>query len=86
MRAAEVQAAGTVAQAEARRDALLAETQEQIEGSARKCGELFDACERISAHIASELRKLDVANAQLPIGLGSLKTGLAELKDKAKER
>lgn len=86
LRAAEVQAAGTVAQAEARRDALLAETQEQIEGSARKCGELFDACERISAHIASELRKLDVANAQLPIGLGSLKTGLAELKDKAKER
>jgi hypothetical protein len=43
-------------------------------------------CERISAHISSELRKLDVANTQLPIGLGRMKSGLAELVEKAKER
>lgn len=86
LRAAETQAAGLVAQAEARRGALLTEAQTKIEDSARRCGELFDTCERISAHIANELRKLDVANAQLPIGLGGLKSGIGELAEKAKER
>ena len=86
LRAAEAQAAGMVAQAEARRGALLTEAQTKIEDSARRCGELFDTCERISAHIANELRKLDVANAQLPIGLGGLKSGIGELAEKAKER
>ena len=86
LRAADAQASDTLAQAQARRAALLEETQTQIESSARQCGELFDSCERITAHITNELRKLDVANAQLPIGLGRLKAGLAELTDKAKER
>ena len=86
LNAASAQASDTVAQAQARREELLREAEEQIERSVRQCGELFETCERITAHITGELRKLDVANAQLPIGLGSLKSGLAELRDQARER
>ena len=86
LNAASAQASDTVAQAQARREELLREAEEQIECSVRQCGELFETCERITAHITGELRKLDVANAQLPIGLGSLKSGLAELRDQARER
>ena len=86
LRAADVQASDVLAQAQARREALLREAEEQITGATQLCGELFDSCERITAHIAGELRKLDVANTQLPIGLGSLKAGLADLREKAKER
>ena len=81
--AADEQAASTVAQAEARRNGLLKETEEQVAVSVRQCGELFDSCEKITGHIASELRKLDVANAQLPIGLAHLKAQLGELLEQA---
>ena len=84
--AANAQASDTIAQAQEQREDLLRQTEEQIESSVQQCGELFETCERITAHITSELRKLDAANTQLPIGLGSLKSGLAELREKAKER
>ena len=84
--AANAQASDTIAQAQARKEALLREAEAQIENSSSQCCELFDACERITAHITSELRKLDVANTQLPIGLSNLKASLAELQEKAKER
>lgn len=84
--AANTQAADTVAQAQARRESLLQEAETQIESACGQCGELFDACERITTHITSELRKLDVANTQLPIGLGSLRSGLTDLREKARER
>lgn len=84
--AANSQAADTAAQAEADREALLGEMENQVDVCARQCGELFASCERITEHIANELRKLDVANAQLPIGLGSLKAKLAELSELSKER
>ena len=84
--AANAQAADTVAQAQAQREDLLRETEARIERSAQECGQLFEACERITAHITSELRKLDAANTRLPSGLGSLKKGLSELLEKAKDR
>ena len=84
--AADAQAASTVALAEAKRSALLQETEELVAGSVRQCGELFASCEKITAHIASEIRKLDVVNAQLPIGLSHLKEGLDELLERAGER
>lgn len=84
--AANAQASDTIAQAQAQREDLLRQTEEQIEGAVQQCGQLFETCGRITAHITSELRKLDAANAQLPVGLGSLKSGLSELREKAKER
>lgn len=84
--AANAQAADTVAQAQAQRETLLREAEAQIASSTEECGGLFDACQRITAHISDELRKLDAANTQLPANLGRLKAGLAKLREKAGER
>ena len=66
-------------------DALLAETQQQIEASAEKCGDLLRSCESVAAHVSSELRKMDVAVAQLPVGMDHLKRGLAELLESGRK-
>ena len=47
---------------------------------------LFQSVDTITGHITSELRKLDVAAAQLPISFNHLKEGLTELQAKATER
>lgn len=67
----------TGAQTEA--DELLAETRRKIEASVVKCGDLLRSCESVAAHVSSELRKMDVAVAQLPVGMDRLKQSLAEL-------
>ena len=68
-------------QAQARADALLAETRKQISASVEKCGELLRSCESVAAHVSGELRKMDVAVAQLPVGMDHLRKGLAELAE-----
>lgn len=74
------------AQAQAQADALLAETREQIRASVEKCGELLRSCESAAAHVSGELRRMDVAVAQLPIGMDHLKKGLAGLLEPGEER
>lgn len=66
-------------QAQAQADALLAEARKRMEASVEKCGDLLRSCETVAAHVSGELRKMDVAVAQLPIGMDHLKRGLAEL-------
>ncbi|MBD5150309.1 MAG: hypothetical protein HDT18_08080 [Oscillibacter sp.] len=84
--AASAQAEDTVAQAQAQREDLLRETEARIERTVQECGQLFETCERITAHVTSELRKMGSANAKLPTGLRSLKKSLTELQEKAKDR
>jgi len=84
---AEAQARGTEieTQAQAQSDALLAETRKHIKASVEKSGELLRSCEIVAAHISGELRKMDVAVTQLPVGMNKLKKELAELVDPEKE-
>lgn len=76
---ARAQAADIQAQAQDQAQALLEETRRQIGTSVEKCGELLRSCESVAAHVSGELRKMDVAVAQLPVGMDHLKRGLAEL-------
>jgi len=82
---AQARSAEIETEAQVRSDALLAETRKQISVSVEKCGELLRSCETVAAHVSSELRKMDVAVAQLPIGMSHLKRGLAELMEPVKE-
>lgn len=94
---AQSRAAAAVAEAEARAEettiraaeaaeSLRAAAQEQVQSEADRCGELFASFENIAAHVASELRKMDVSVAQLPVALNHLKEGLQGVLNKAKER
>lgn len=68
-------------QAQAWADTLMAETRKQIGASVEKCGELLRSCETVAAHVSGELRKMDVAVAQLPVGMDHLKRRLADLME-----
>lgn len=72
-------------QAQAQAEALLAQTRKQIGASMEKSGELLHSCETIAAHVSGELRKMDVAVAQLPVGMDHLKRRLAELMEPVQE-
>lgn len=67
------------AQAQARAGDLLAQTKAQISASVEQCGEFLRTCETAAAHVSGELRRMDVAVAQLPVGMDHLKKGLAAL-------
>ena len=82
---AQARGAEIEARAQAQADALLAETRKQIGASVEKCKELLRSCETVAAHVSGELRKMDVAVAQLPVGMDHLKRGLAELMAPEKE-
>ena len=95
--AAESEAAETMERAESESEALLAaarsesgalldQTRRKIEDSVRECGELLDACEKISVSIAGELGRLNTVNGRLPGYLTDLKAGLGILRDKAADR
>ena len=58
----------------------------QVECTAKEYNEMFTSFETIAAHVASELRKMDVIAAQLPINFNHLKDGLAEVHRLAKDR
>lgn len=82
---AKEQAQELQAQAQAQADALLAETRQKVSDMVGQCGELLRSCETITAHVSGELRRMDVAVAQLPIGMNHLKTSLAELLARSEE-
>ena len=73
------------AQAQVRADALLAETRKQIAASVEQCRDLLCSCETLITHVSGELRKMDAAVAQMPVGMDHLKQSLAELMESGKE-
>lgn len=83
---AEEQAEATEGQAHFRAQKLLREMEEKIGSTAEEYDKLFQSVDTIAGHITSELRKLDVTAAQLPISFNHLKEGLADLQARAKER
>lgn len=91
---AQRQAAEIEAQAEARaRDleaqtknhtgAMLRETEERLTAIVEQYGGLFSSFESISAHVSSELRKMDVSVSQLPLSFNHLREGLQAVLEKA---
>ena len=54
--------------------------------TAAEYDQLFQSFTAITGHISSELRKLDVTAAQLPISFNHLKEGLQQLQEQARER
>lgn len=80
---ANLQAEETRTEAQAQADALLEETRQQVGITAAQCGELLRSCETITSHVSNELRRMDVAVAQLPVGMNHLKTALTELLEQA---
>lgn len=58
----------------------------QVEHTAKEYNDMFSSFETVAAHVASELRKMDVVAAQLPINFNHLKEGLAEVLRQAQDR
>lgn len=75
-----------LADAKSESEEMLAAARGKIEDSVRECGELFETCEKISADVAGELRRLSSINGRLPGHLKGLKAGLAQLRMKADDQ
>lgn len=83
---AEDRADTIVTQAQARAAAIRGETEEHVESTVNQYKALFSSFDTIAGHVASELRKMDVTVAQLPISFNHLRDSLEALLEKAKER
>lgn len=73
-------------QAKTETGALRQETREQLTAIVEQYSGLFSSIESISAHVSSELRKMDVSVSQLPLSFNHLREGLQAVLDKAKEQ
>ena len=77
-------AADTVEEAQRQAaDAMLRETEERLTAIVEQYGGLFSSFESISAHVSSELRKMDVSVSQLPLSFNHLREGLQSVLEKA---
>ena len=85
VREAEAKAAAILSEAQARAQALQREMVEEIEGAVNQYNALFTSFHTITTHVASELRKLDVAVAQLPINFNHLQDRMEALLERAKK-
>lgn len=83
---AETQARQTLAQAQADAQAVLRQAEEQIRQTVEQYGQLHQSFEAALGRITGELRGMDAAAAQLPERFNSLKAGLEELLEQAKEQ
>ena len=83
---AETQARRTLAQAQADAQAVLRQAEEQIRQTVEQYGQLHQSFEAALGRITGELRGMDAAAAQLPERFNSLKAGLEELLEQAKEQ
>ncbi len=86
VRSADEEAQAAVAAAKTRAQALLQAAEEKVDETAAEYDKLFQSFTAITGHISSELRKLDVTAAQLPISFNHLKEGLQQLQEQARER
>ena len=78
--------AATLAQAQADAQAVLRQAEEQIRQTVEQYGQLHQSFEAALGRITGELRGMDAAAAQLPERFNSLKAGLEELLEQAKEQ
>ena len=58
----------------------------RVEHAAKEYNDMFSSFETVAAHVVSELRKMDVMAAQLPINFNHLKDGLAEVLRQAQDQ
>ena len=68
-----------VSQAREQAQAIYQQMAGQVTKTAGECREICDAFDSVAAHVASELRRMDVAVSQLPISLNRLREGLDAL-------
>lgn len=80
---AEARARALEAQTKNHTDAMLRETEERLTAIVEQYGGLFSSFESISAHVSSELRKMDVSVSQLPLSFNHLREGLQSVLEKA---
>ena len=73
-------------QARTETDALRQETEAHLTAVVEQYSGLFSSFESISAHVSSELRKMDVSVTQLPLSFNHLREGLQAVLEKAKEQ
>ena len=76
---ASAQSEGLVSQAREQAQAIYQQMAGQVTKTAGECKEICDAFDSVAAHVASELRRMDVAVSQLPISLNRLREGLDAL-------
>lgn len=86
VQAAEAQARQALAQARGDAQAILRQAEEQIRQTAVQYGQLHQSFEAALGRITGELRGMDAAAARLPERFDSLKAGLEELLEKAREQ
>lgn len=65
---------------------VYAEVEERVQSTAKKYTDLFASFETVTTHVSNELRKMDVALAQLPINFNHLKDGLENILEQTRER
>lgn len=80
------QAETTVQAAYERAEEIRAAMEAQVSRTGEEADALISSVETITAHVAAELRKMDVAVAQLPINFDHLKDGLKDLREQAADR
>ena len=76
---ASAQGEGIVSQAREQAQAIRKQMAGQVAGTTEECREICDAFDSVAAHVASELRRMDVAVSQLPFSLNRLREGLDAL-------
>ena len=83
---ARAEAEKTVNEALTAAESIRKRMENQVEHTAKEYNDMFTSFETVAAHVASELRKMDVIAAQLPINFDHLKDGLAEVLSQAQDR
>lgn len=69
-----------------RAEEIRAAMETRVRTTGAEANELISSVETITAHVAAELRKMDVAVAQLPISFNHLKDGMKDILAQAEDR
>lgn len=77
------QAENIITAAQERAEEIRAAMEAQVAQTEAEANKLISSVETITAHVAAELRKMDVAVTQLPISFNHLKDGLKDVFEQA---
>lgn len=80
------QADHAISAAYERAEEIRAVMEAQVAQTSAEANELISSVETITAHVAAELRKMDVAVTQLPINFNHLKDGLKDILEQTGDR
>lgn len=80
------QAESTVDTAYQRAEEIRADMEKQVRSTGAEVDELVSSVETIVSHVTAELRKMDVAVAQLPINFNHLQDGMKDVIELASDR